>query len=115
MVPDKITPSLAARLDQASMAEVVDIVVELQPAVEPVATAQARSRADKISAAKDAFSHAVSPVEEVIHNVGGEITGRAWINQTVRARVPIEGVGQLSDLDKVASLDTAHPLRTDHG
>jgi len=53
MVPDKITPSLAARLDQASMAEVVDIVVELQPAVEPVATAQARSRAAKISAAKD--------------------------------------------------------------
>jgi hypothetical protein len=111
---DKLTPSLAARLDQASPAEVLDIIVELRPPDEQAATSQPRSRAEKISAAKDAFSHAVSPVEEAIHDMGGEVTGLAWINQTVRARVPAEGVGQLTDLDRVASLDTPHPLRADH-
>jgi hypothetical protein len=111
----KLTEGLASRLEQASAADVLEVVLELRAPDEPEAASQARSRADKIGLQKGAFGRAVGPVEEAIQSVGGEVTGKAWINHTLRARVPAEGVGQLSDLDVVAALDTPHILRPDHG
>ena len=111
----KLTDDLATQLDQASAADVLEIVLELHAPGDLEATALPRSRAEQIDLKKGAFGRAVAPVEEAIQSVGGEVTGTAWINQTLRARVPAEGVSQLSDLDVVAALDTPNIIRPERG
>ena len=78
-------------------------------------TAAPRSRGEAIALRKEAFSHDVVPVEEAVTKVGGEVVGHAWINQTVRARVPAHGLEQLSELDEVAVLDVPHTLQAEVG
>jgi hypothetical protein len=106
----KLTDDLVTQLDRASAADLLEIVLELRAPDEPEPVVQGRSRAEQIGLKKGAFGRGVAPVEAAIQSVGGEVTGTAWINHTLRARVPAEGVGQLSDLDAVAALDTPHLL-----
>jgi hypothetical protein len=101
--PDKITSDLAAELDAADSANLVDVVVELVGEPE----------GDDMSAARDAFERAAAPVSQVISGVGGEILGGAWLNQTLRARVPAEAVGQVADADGVSLVDVPHALEAD--
>jgi hypothetical protein len=110
----KLTPELTTRLAQADADDVLDVVVELDPQTEPAA-ATPQSRREQIALRKETFIHDVAPVEEAIHEAGGEVVDRAWINQTVRARVPAQGVEQLSELDKVAALDVPRRLEADFG
>ena len=110
----KLNPELATRLAQADAHDVLDVVVELDPQSEPPAAAP-QSRSEQIALRKETFGHDVVPVEEAIHEAGGEVLDRAWINQTVRARVPAQGVEQLSELEKVAALDVPRRLEADFG
>ena len=111
----KLTTELAARLEEANASEVLDIIVELQPQADLSTriTTGSQTHSDRIAAMKETFSRNVLPVEEAIHRAGGEIVGRAWINQTVRARIPAQRVRELSFLDRVATLDLPHRLTTD--
>jgi hypothetical protein len=108
----KLKPDLTTRLAQAAAEDVLDVVVEMD--AQPAATAP-QSRSEQITLRKEKFDHDVVPVEEAIHEAGGEVVGRAWINQTVRARVPAQGVEQLSELEKVAALDVPRRLEADFG
>jgi hypothetical protein len=110
----KLKPDLKDQLTQAAPTEVLDVVLELGLPAEPVDGAP-QSRSEQIALRKEAFSHDVVPVEEAVREVGGEVLDRAWINQTVRARVPAEGVEQLSELDKVETLDVPRRLEADFG
>jgi hypothetical protein len=112
----KLTPDLAAQLAQADADDVLEVILELEPKSEPPAAAP-QSREEQIALRKEAFNHYVAPVEEAIHEAGGEVDpdGRAWINQTVKARVPAKGIEQLSELEKVAALDVPHRLEPDFG
>jgi len=110
----KLTPDLTTQLTQAAGDDVLDVVVELDPRTGP-ATATPQSRSEQIALRKEAFSNDVVPVEEAIHEVGGEVVDRAWINQTVLARVPAQGVEHLSELEKVATLDIPRALEPDVG
>lgn len=108
----KLKPDLTTRLAQAAAEDVLDVVVEMD--AQPAAAAP-QSRSEQITLRKEKFDHDVVPVEEAIHEAGGEVVGRAWINQTVRARVPAQGVEQLSELEKVAALDVPRRLEADFG
>jgi hypothetical protein len=110
----KLKPDLAAQVAQAASDDVLDVVVELDPQAGPDAAAP-QSRSEQIALRKEAFSRDVAPVEETVREVGGEVVDRAWINQTVLARVPARGVEQLSELNKVAVLDVPHTLEPDVG
>jgi hypothetical protein len=109
----KMTPDLKAQLTEAEAAKVLDVVLEVHSQSQE--TAAPRSRREAIALRKEAFSHDVVPVEEAVNEVGGEVVGRAWINQTVRARVPAHGLEQLSELDEVAVLDVPHALQAEVG
>jgi hypothetical protein len=110
----KLKPDLTTRLAQAAAEDVLDVVVEMDAQTEPAAAAP-QSRSEQITLRKEKFDHDVVPVEEAIHEAGGEVVGRAWINQTVRARVPAQGVEQLSEHEKVAALDVPRRLEADFG
>ena len=110
----KLKPDLATQIAQADEHEVLDVVVELDPQSEPPAAAP-QSRSEQIALRKETFNHDVVPVEEAINEAGGEVVGRAWINQTVKARVPAQGIEQLSELEKVAALDVPRRVEADFG
>lgn len=105
----KLKSELAEQLEKMNASDLLDVILELHPQAEPPA-AEPASRSELIAARKDAFNQSVGPIEEEVRKLGGEVTGRAWINQTVRARVPAEGVKELSKHEKVAALDLPHPI-----
>lgn len=109
----KVSRNLAERLKEANASDEVEIILELHPPSEPETAKESGhlSRSEMIAAKKEAFSRSVTPIEETIRKLGGEITGRAWINQTVRARVPAQSVEELSGREEVAALDTPNPLK----
>ncbi len=114
MMLGKLTPTLAARLRHAEASERVEVILELRPRHEAAeVAAQRKSRSERIAAIKEAFARDLDPVEEVVQKVGGEVLGRAWINQTVLVRVPALAVKQLSKLDGVEALDVSRHLESD--
>lgn len=110
---NKLTAKLAEQLEQTAPSDLLEIVLELEPRAERAAALETRPRSEKIAALKEAFSRDMTPIEEAIRKVGGEVTGSAWINQTVRARVPAQGVKELSEYDKVVALDIPRLIRPD--
>ena len=90
----------------------LDVVIELRPESEPKAQ-QPQSRAEKIAALKQTFLRDLAAVEQVVRNAGGELTGQAWINRTVRARVPTDCVQKLAEHEQVARVDVPHALEPD--
>jgi len=109
MDSSKLTPSLASRLQSAREGELIDVVVELTSS----ARTQPGSRAERIAVLKDTFAEDVRPVISAIYAVGGKVLGTAWINRTVRGRLPIEGVDRLSEMDAVRLLDSPHLIEPD--
>jgi hypothetical protein len=112
----KLTAKLAEQLDRADASDLLEIILELRrPQAESATTQETRSRSEKIAALKESFSREVTPVEEAVRKLGGEVTGRAWINQTVRARMPAQGVRELSEHEKISVLDIPHSIKSDFG
>ncbi len=97
----KLTPALQARVAEAPD-ELIDVVVELQPAT-----------AADAGALRAAFDSSAAPVLAAIDAAGGEVLGQAWINQTVRARVPAEHVEDVAGLDPVMAVDVPHRIEPD--
>src|SRR5829696_1729764 len=99
-----VTPKLAAEVDAADSSNLLDVVVELEGGGE---------EADDMAAAKEAFARAVEPVAEVIAGAGGQVLEGAWINQTLRARVPARAVSHLAGTDGVSVVDVPHRLEAE--
>jgi hypothetical protein len=112
MNPAKISASLADRLASAADGD-VELIVELQPI--PPSQIDAASREDYIATLRDAFEREAAPVQAAIQAAGGEVLGGAWLNQTLRARMPAEKVQSLADLDEVALLDLPRALGMEGG
>ena len=108
----KVTEELRKELEKAEASEMLDVVIELRPENEPGAK-QPQTRAEKIATLKENFIRDLAPVEQAVRNAGGELTGQAWINRTVRARVPTDCVKQLSEQEQVAKVDVPHAIEED--
>lgn len=108
----KISEKLTEKLEATGTSDLLDVIIELYPHAESAAS-HIQSRSEKIAAMKEAFTRNVAPVEEVVRNIGGEVTGHAWINQTVRARVPADRVRELCEHERVAVLDAPHPIEAE--
>ena len=108
----KLTQQLSEVLQSKQASDLVEVIVELYR-TEKLEPATPQTRNERIAHLKEAFNRRIAPLEETIKTIGGEITGRAWINQTVRVRVPADKVSLLSDYDEVAKLDVPHPLVRD--
>jgi len=108
----KVTEELRKELEKSDTSKMLDVVIELRPESEPGAQ-QPQTRAEKIAALKENFTRDLAPVEQAVRNAGGELTGQAWINRTVRARVPTDCVKQLSEQEQVAKVDVPHAIEQD--
>lgn len=121
MKPEKLKGELADRLAETREDEVLEVVVELAAREETTPDAGAgaggrgASRRERIAALREAFDREREPVERAILEAGGEVTERAWINQTLKARVSAAGLERLSDMSEVAALDTPRQIELDEG
>jgi hypothetical protein len=97
----KITPELESRAREEDDDALVEVVVEL---------AEPSSEQASMDELKAAFRESAEPVAEAIAGLGGEVQGEAWINRTLKARVPARGLSDLSNIETVAALDVPHGL-----
>ncbi len=111
MANEKLSPKLTEALQNSSAEGPLDVVVELQQPA-PVAPA-GTGRAEQIAARKEAFSKGADAIAGQILSLGGEVTGQAWINNTIRARLTKTMVSALSEAPHVKALDVPHQLQAD--
>ena len=105
----KLTKQLREQLGRTPDASLVEVILEIEEA--PAAPVAANvPRAERIARQKQQFLDFVAPVEQRIQQIGGKVLELAWINHTLRARVPARHVDQLSEPDCVASVDMPSPL-----
>jgi len=111
MSDGKLSPKLAETLQDSSDESPVDLVLELH---DPPAPAHASSdRAQQIAARKQAFSKHAESVAGEVRSLGGEVTGEAWINSTLKVRIPRSEISRLSAAPQVKKLDLPHALQPD--
>jgi hypothetical protein len=105
----KVAPRLAARLDALAEPEQVEVVIELTCHETPASG----SRQERIAIAKSSFERGLATVAEALAAVGGEVLDAAWLNKTVRGRVPAGEVARVAADDAVAAIDLPHRLEAD--
>jgi hypothetical protein len=102
--PTIINPELERRAHTESGDELLDVVVELY---------QDPNDGQSADQMRESFSRSKEPVGQTIAELGGSVTGEAWINHTLRARVPAHGLTKLSNLDSVRALDVPRRIVPD--
>jgi hypothetical protein len=105
----KLTKQLRDRLDSTPEDSLIEVVLEISPG-QPQPSKAGTTRQEKIAAGRKQFLETVAPVEQRIQKMGGEVLDHAWLNQTLRVRVPAGTVDQLTEPECVASVDTPAPL-----
>lgn len=108
MNENKIKHYLAEKIKYLQPNEMLDVILELY--LEPRSMNKVISRRGRIAELKEAFHHISEPVEQIIKEEGGNVVGRAWINQTIRAHVPVSTINYLCQLDEVMAVDAPHAL-----
>jgi hypothetical protein len=107
----KITADLQTRATGADEGELLDVVVELDGEA-PMPSFGGGAPA-AFEEAKKAFQQDASHVEAEISKKGGEVLGNAWINRTIRARVPAHALPEISKLDRVSAVDAPRKIVPD--
>jgi hypothetical protein len=106
----KVTPEAMAKI-KSDEGDTVELIVELN--CEPGDAGAGSSRAERVAAARRVFDAVATGVSERIAELGGEVVDRAWINQTLRSRLPRESVEVLADDDDVLLVDALRELDLD--
>jgi hypothetical protein len=102
----KLSPRLRRELAVVDESSQVEVIVELQP----VETPTAASRQERISAMKEGFERELRPVAEKITRAGGQVLETAWLNQTIRSRLPAGEVPHVAEHEAVSGIDLPHQL-----
>jgi hypothetical protein len=110
--PDsKLTSELEFQLERSDPAGLVEVVVELGGGSRRGHREKDRTKA--IAARREAFEDETKDLTHLVQNLGGEVLDMAWINRTIRCRIPAGGVASLSSAKSVALLDIPHILHRD--
>ena len=118
MKKEKISPALSERLQGAGGDDVFEVVIELRPlqsssGVRGGGIRAAGSSRPSMQAAKASFTREISPIVRRVQRAGGEVIGAAWLNRTLKARVPARGVEPLTDLAGVVAVDAPRVLQAE--
>jgi hypothetical protein len=97
----KLSRRLAKRIDSVDGSSPVEVIVELQPLNLPTAG----SRQERMAAAKQRFELELRSVADKITEAGGQVLETAWLNQTVRSRIPAREVPRVAEDDTVSAID----------
>ena len=107
---NKITPNLNDYLNRTEPTAKIEVIIELSPIDTQTMRDSDAPRNDKIAQIKDAFQKNMQPVQEAIRNAGGDVMDSAWLNQTVKARIPAANIHTLANLDGITAIDLPKTL-----
>lgn len=110
-VSHKLSADLASELDNSEGDDLLDVVVELKHHLPD----GDETPSGEISAFKELFRRRAAPIEQLILSSGGEVLGGAWINSTLRARLPARAVSDVGAVDAVTAIDIPHRIELDAG
>ena len=114
MAIGKISADLTHQIQNVSGTKSVQVIVALDP--KPVAAGRnSGTRAQKINKLKAHFQTGFDKVTELLSKNGGKVIDGAWINQTIRAEVPVSVLDSLSNLQEVSAIDAPRQLTADFG
>jgi hypothetical protein len=105
----KFTPELSARAAGVGDDQPLDVVIELGHEGDVAAGR------GSIDVRRDAFEQEARPLQQAVVAAGGQVLATAWLNRTLKARVPKGSLRALSELQMVKALDVPHGLRPDRG
>lgn len=111
MVAEKISPTLAESMSKTGGDDCLEVIVELEPAK---VRDLPGSRAERISQLKESFARQAEPLLQQIRAMGGEVDDvpkQAWINGSLRARVPRKMIPTLAEQSQVVRVDLPHPIK----
>jgi hypothetical protein len=111
----KLSSDLRQQLAATPRGHTVDIVVEVGRTAGAPSEETSGDRTQRIAALKRDFSAVAEPIERAIARFGGTVLDRAWINQSLKVRLPREAVEALGERDDVARVDMPRSLRPDAG
>jgi hypothetical protein len=109
----KLSSDLRRTLAATRKGGTVEVVVEVGKKAGAAAEPASGNRAERIAALKTHFSASAEPIERAIESSGGEVLDRAWLNQSLKARLPREAVEALGEREDVDLVDTPRALRAD--
>jgi hypothetical protein len=102
----ELHPRLRAALENPAADERFIVIVELPPViVEPRG-----SRAERTARAVSSFLAIAGPVKAAIESLGGEVIDEAWINSTLKCRIPATALKALAERDDVKKIDLPRSL-----
>ena len=110
----KLSAELETSLRGADASSLMEVVVEVRPTIGTTAPSAAASRSERIAAMKAEAEQCFAPVESAISRIGGVVTGHTWLNKTLRARLPVQAVRELSEREEVAAVDVPHALEPEN-
>src|SRR5690242_11899120 len=99
----KLSPRLVECLESVDRVTLIEVVVELRPV--DVATLPPGSRHERVAALQAAFQRELAPVAERIEAAGGTVLETAWLNQTLRSRLPASALAAVADDPAVHAID----------
>jgi hypothetical protein len=105
----KLSPRLVECLESVDRVTPIEVVVELQPV--DVAALPDGSRHERVAALQAAFERELAPVAERIEAAGGAVLETAWLNQTLRSRIPAGALHSLAADASIHAIDLPHPIR----
>lgn len=106
----KVTRELAETVAARNDDEEVDVVLELQPVPMP----GEGSRSERVVAMKQAFEQSATGLRRTITELGGEVVDTAWINQTLRTRVPKGALQGLEADKRIVALDAPRTIEPEN-
>jgi hypothetical protein len=111
----KLTDKLAEHIENTAAGDMLEIIVELDPTrgKEILSGSEALSRQERIAKLQEDFTEQCAAVASKIADAGGEILGQAWINKTLKVRVPAGSIDQISDDDEVAVVDLPEKIEAE--
>jgi predicted aminopeptidase len=110
---EKLTEALITRCRSLRPDDRIEVVLELT-APEEALLVGPRGRAERRAAKKASFERSASDLERTIHQVGGRVVARAWLNHTVQVQLPAHALADLTALALVRSVDLPHTMTREH-
>lgn len=111
MKTEKILGALNERLSRSAGAGAVEAIIQ----VTVPASTETLKRERKIPEYRQAVEEALRPVAILVRDLGGDVLDEAWINATLRVKLPVESFGPLTDDAAVTRVDLPSRLKPESG
>jgi hypothetical protein len=105
-VTAELHPRLRTVLENPTASDSLVVIIEL-----PTVVVEPRgSRSERTARAMSAFRAIADPVKAAVERLGGEVIDEAWINSTIKCRIPATALNALAGRDDIKKIDLPRSL-----